>query len=71
MTVKVKVINIIDDKTLKCSALVYKKHPRYEKYVTSVKKYLVHHDGSKVKIGDDVTISETRPLSKRKRWILN
>lgn len=68
---KVKILNIIDDKTFKAVATSYKKHPKYEKYVTTYKKYLVHNEGKDIKVGDEVIISETRPLSKRKRWILN
>jgi small subunit ribosomal protein S17 len=67
---KVKVLNIIDDKTFKGIATSYKKHPKYEKYVTTYKKYLVHYEGKKVNIGEEVLISETKPISKRKRWIL-
>jgi small subunit ribosomal protein S17 len=68
---KVKVLNIIDDKTFKGVATSYKKHPKYEKYVTTYKKFLVHYEGKKVNVGEEVSISETRPISKRKRWILN
>jgi len=68
---KVKVLNIIDDKTFKGIATSYKKHPKYEKYVTTYKKFLVHYEGKKVNVGEGVSISETRPISKRKRWILN
>ena len=68
---KVKILNIIDDKTFKGLATYYKKHYKYEKYITSYKTYLVHYEGNKVNVGDEVIISETRPISKKKRWILN
>ncbi len=68
---KVKVLNIIDNKTFKAVATSYKKHEKYKKFVTSYKKYLVHFEGSGINIGDEVTIKETRPISKRKRWILS
>lgn len=68
---KVKVLNIIDNKTFKGVATSYKKHAKYKKYVTSYKKYLVHFEGDCVSVGDEVTISETRPISKNKRWILS
>jgi small subunit ribosomal protein S17 len=68
---KVKVLNIIDDKTFKGVATSYKKHPKYKKYVTSYKKYLVHFEGKGITVGDEVVITETRPISKRKRWILS
>lgn len=68
---KVKVLNIIDDKTFKGVTTSYKKHPKYEKYITTYKKFLVHYEGKKINVGEEVSISETRPISKRKRWILN
>jgi len=67
---KVKVLNIIDDKTFKAVASTYKKHPQYQKYVTVYKKYLVDSSGKKVEIGQEVEIISSRPLSKRKRWAL-
>ena len=46
------------------------KHPLYKKVLKRIKKFKVH-DGQKAsKIGDKVRISEVRPLSKTKRWIL-
>lgn len=67
---KVKVLNIIDAKTFKAIASSYKKHPRYQKYVTVFKKYLVDSSGQKVEVGQEVEIVSSRPLSKRKRWAL-
>ena len=67
---KVKILNIIDKSTFKASATLYKKHKKYEKYLTSYKKYLVHFDGQDIKIGDEVEIEQTRPISKLKRWKL-
>lgn len=67
---KVKILNIIDNKTFKGIAESYRPHKKYGKYLTSHKKYLVHYEGDKkLNIGDEVVISETRPISKRKRWI--
>lgn len=45
----------------------YVRHPRYGKPVTIHKKYYAHCD-REVKEGDQVSIIETRPLSKLKRW---
>lgn len=67
---KVKVINIIDDKTFKAVSTSYKKHYKYEKYVTVHKKYLVDSQGKKLSVGEEVEIIPSRPLSKRKRWAL-
>jgi small subunit ribosomal protein S17 len=67
---KVKVLNIIDDKTFKAVSTSYKKHYKYEKYVTVHKKYLVDSQGKKLSVGEEVEIVPSRPLSKRKRWAL-
>ncbi len=44
-------------------------HPMYKKRVKRSKKYLVHAE-KPVTVGQTVTFQETRPLSKRKCWIL-
>jgi small subunit ribosomal protein S17 len=44
------------------------RHPRYDKIVTKARKYYAHHENEELAIGDKVTIVETRPLSKLKRW---
>ncbi|MCI0381500.1 MAG: 30S ribosomal protein S17 [Chlamydiae bacterium] len=46
------------------------KHPQFEKVIKRAKKYYAHHDETdgKIEIGRKVRITETRPLSKLKRW---
>lgn len=44
------------------------RHPRYGKVIKRAKKFYAHHESASLKIGDEVTIIETRPLSKLKRW---
>jgi len=46
------------------------KHPKYGKYVVASKKYIVHDENNEARTGDRVEISETRPLSKNKRFRL-
>ena len=48
----------------------YVKDPKYGKYVTKRKKYQAHDAGNTKKIGDKVTIEETRPISKNKHFKL-
>ena len=48
----------------------YVKHPKYKKYRTLSKKYLVHNPGNTVAVGNKVTIVACRPISKRKRFTL-
>ena len=46
-------------------------HPIYSKIVVKTKRYLAHDENDQCNIGDQVLITENRPLSKKKRWILN
>jgi len=46
------------------------KHPIYGKFVRQTKKFKAHDEKNDAKVGDTVRISETRPLSKTKRWRL-
>ncbi|MBP9771336.1 MAG: 30S ribosomal protein S17 [Candidatus Pacebacteria bacterium] len=48
----------------------YVKHPKYGKFVQTRKRYKVHDAGNTAKVGDTVTIKETRPISKDKYFIL-
>ncbi len=43
-------------------------HPLYTKQVKKTKKYRAHDETNEYKTGDVVRITETRPLSKTKRW---
>ncbi len=43
-------------------------HPLYGKQVTRTKKYHAHDESNDFMVGDTVSIMETRPLSKTKRW---
>src|SRR5262245_20704633 len=45
-------------------------HPLYRRIVTRTSKFLAHDEKNSCAIGDTVSIVETRPLSKRKRWRL-
>jgi len=67
-TLNGKVIRDKNDKTV--VVLVKRKysHPFFKKVITSSKKYHVHDEKNKFKVGDDVIIIESRPYSKKKRW---
>ena len=45
-------------------------HPVYKKFVTHSKKYAAHDENNSYRSGDVVRIEESRPISKRKRWIV-
>jgi small subunit ribosomal protein S17 len=45
-------------------------HPVYKKFVTSSKKYAAHDENNSYRSGDVVRIEESRPISKRKCWVV-
>ena len=45
-----------------------KKQRRESQRKTS--KFVAHNEGNEAKVGDTVAIAESRPLSRRKRWIV-
>ncbi len=65
-----KVVSCKNDKTITVVVETYKKDPLYGKRVKYSKKYAVHDEGNKAKVGDTVRIVETRPLSKTKYFYL-
>ena len=65
-----KVINATNDKTINVLVETYKVHPKYHKRVKSSKKYCVHDETNKAKVGDTVRIVSTRPMSKTKHFYL-
>lgn len=58
------------NKTITVSIVRQVKHPMYGKYIKKTTRLLAHDDQEEARIGDTVRITETRPLSKRKRWRL-
>lgn len=48
----------------------YFKHEKYQKFIKQHKKYKAHDKGNTCKIGDTVSIQETRPISKDKNFIV-
>ncbi|MBV8937924.1 MAG: 30S ribosomal protein S17 [Alphaproteobacteria bacterium] len=45
-------------------------HPVYKKFVTHSKKYAAHDKDNSYRSGDVVRIEESRPISKRKCWVV-
>ena len=45
-------------------------HPLYKKFVSRSKKYAAHDEENRCHTGDAVRIEESRPISKRKRWVV-
>lgn len=64
---------VVSDKmqnTLVVAVTRFVKHPKYRKFIKSMKKYHVHSPENNVKIGDKVQIKECKPISKTKRFQL-
>jgi small subunit ribosomal protein S17 len=45
-------------------------HPLYGKTIRRTSKFMAHDEQNECSVGDQVRISASRPLSKRKRWIV-
>jgi len=65
-----KVISDKMQKTIVVISETLRMHPLYKKYIKHRTKYYVHDEKNEAKVGDEVLIEETRPLSKLKRWRL-
>lgn len=57
-------------KTIVVTVDSYKTHPKYKKRYKSSVKFYAHDENGLAKLGDTVTVAETRPLSRLKRWSL-
>ncbi len=64
------VVSDANDKTCVVEIKERKPHPIYGKMMTTTKKFHAHDEHNEAHIGDTVSIMETRPLSKMKRWRL-
>ena len=64
------VVSVAGDKTCVVKVEDRKRHPMYGKMVTQSRKFHTHDEENVCGVGDAVTIMETRPLSKMKRWRL-
>ena len=61
----------VANKTITVTVTSRETHPIYGKQYTVSRKYAVHDEENSAKKGDKVTISETRPVSKRKSFKLD
>ncbi len=71
MAVKQRIGVVVSDKMDKTVVVAIESrttHPRYGKIVVRTKRYKAHDEENQCKIGDQVRIQETRPMSKTKRW---
>ena len=73
MPVKKKIGIIVSNKMEKTVVVKVESrypHPIYSKTMVKTRKYLAHDNLGECNIGDQVLVQESRPLSKRKRWIV-
>ncbi|MCU0542454.1 MAG: 30S ribosomal protein S17 [Oscillatoriaceae cyanobacterium Prado104] len=71
MAVKERVGVVVSDKMNKTVVVAVENrssHIKYGKTVVRTERYKAHDEENKCKTGDRVRITETRPLSKTKRW---
>jgi small subunit ribosomal protein S17 len=73
MAIKERSGTVVSDKMNKTIVVAIENkitHKKYGKVISKTKRYKVHDENNECNIGDSVIISETRPLSKTKRWTL-
>ena len=71
---KTRVGNVVStsmDKTIVVEYVARVPHPRFKKIVKRTKKFYAHDEESKAAVGDKVRITETKPISKKKCWVLS
>jgi small subunit ribosomal protein S17 len=73
MPKRVLIGKVVSDKVDKTVTVLVERrlmHPLYKKFIRRSKRFLAHDEENACRIGDEVSIIESRPLSKRKRWIV-
>ena len=59
-----------NNKTIVVEVIRKFKHPFYEKVIKRSKKYHAHDENNNYNVGDSVSIIESKPISKLKKWIV-
>ena len=70
-TVIGRVVSNSMDKTISVEIERKIKHPLYNKFIFKTTKLMAHDEDSSSKVGDTVSLIQSRPISKRKSWSLN
>ena len=65
-----RVVSDAADKTITVLVERRLKHPVYKKFIKRSSKFLAHDEANAAKVGDTVSIMESKPISKRKCWTL-
>ena len=67
---KGKIVSDKMDKTVVVEVTRLKKHPKYERRFKVTKRYKAHDAENVHKVGEEVVIQETKPISKDKKWVI-
>ena len=74
MAVKAEVTGVVVsdkmEKTVKVAIERQVRHELYGKTQRRTSTFLAHNENNEAKVGDRVAITETRPMSRRKRWVV-
>ncbi len=71
MALKERIGTVVSDKMDKTVVVAVENrfpHPIYQKIISRTSRYKAHDAENNCKVGDQVRITETRPLSASKRW---
>jgi len=69
-TVVGRVVSTSMDKTIVVEIERRIKHPLYKKFISKTTKLIAHDENNSSKVGDFVSLIQSRPISKRKSWSL-
>jgi len=65
-----KVVSDQRDKTITVETQHTLQHKVYRKFITRSTRYHAHDEKNEAKVGDRVALAPSRPLSRRKRWVV-
>jgi len=65
-----ELVSVAENKTIHVIVKTTKMHPKYRKQYVVSRKFAVHDEHSRAKLGNLVTFVECRPISKTKKWTL-
>ena len=67
---KGKVVSCKNNKTIVVEVIRTVQHKLYKKIIKRNKKFHAHDENNNCSVGENVTIQESRPISKLKRWVV-
>ncbi len=70
---RTKVGLVVSDKMQKTVVVAvenFRRHPLYGRTIRRTRRFKAHDETNECKVGDQVEITESRPLSKEKHWVV-